>query len=111
MTAIDDRRAVDLPHQLLIDGQWCSGASGTFSDFNPATEELLTRHHPQQISMEQVAAAAGVGKGTVFHRFGSRYGLMRALMQERAQDLEIAITTGPFSAFAASSAVSETSIP
>ncbi|MEV1315165.1 TetR/AcrR family transcriptional regulator [Micromonospora arborensis] len=60
-----------------------------------ATEELLTRHHPQQISMEQVAAAAGVGKGTVFHRFGSRYGLMRALMQERAQDLEVAITTGP----------------
>jgi len=60
-----------------------------------ATEELLTRHHPQQISMEQVAAAAGVGKGTVFHRFGSRYGLMRALMQERAQDLEIAITIGP----------------
>ncbi|GIH09268.1 TetR family transcriptional regulator [Rhizocola hellebori] len=60
-----------------------------------ATEDLLTRHHPQQISMEQVAAAAGVGKGTVFHRFGSRYGLMRALIQERAQDLEIAITTGP----------------
>ncbi|AGZ44208.1 TetR/AcrR family transcriptional regulator [Actinoplanes friuliensis] len=60
-----------------------------------ATEELLTRHHPQQISMEQVATAAGVGKGTVFHRFGSRHGLMRALMQERAQDLEIAITTGP----------------
>ena len=60
-----------------------------------ATEELLTRYHPQQISMEKVAAAAGVGKGTVFHRFGSRHGLMRALMQERAQDLEIAITTGP----------------
>ena len=60
-----------------------------------ATEELLTRHHPQQISMEKVAAAAGVGKGTVFHRFGSRHGLMRALMQERAQDLETAITTGP----------------
>jgi len=60
-----------------------------------ATEELLTRYHPQQISMEKVAAAAGVGKGTVFHRFGSRHGLMRALMQERARDLEIAITTGP----------------
>jgi AcrR family transcriptional regulator len=60
-----------------------------------ATEELLTRYHPRQISMEKVAAAAGVGKGTVFHRFGSRHGLMRALMQERAQDLEIAIATGP----------------
>src|SRR5580700_10090003 len=45
--------------------------------------------------MEQVAAAAGVGKGTVFHRFGNRMGLMYALMVERAQALEQAVTAGP----------------
>lgn len=45
--------------------------------------------------MEQVAAAAGVGKGTVFHRFGNRTGLMYALMVERAQALEEEVTTGP----------------
>ncbi|WP_201260862.1 TetR/AcrR family transcriptional regulator [Embleya scabrispora] len=60
-----------------------------------ATEELLARHRPEQISMEQVAAAAGVGKGTVFHRFGSRMGLMEALMAERALALTEAVTTGP----------------
>jgi AcrR family transcriptional regulator len=60
-----------------------------------ATEELLARHRPEQISMEQVAAAAGVGKGTVFHRFGSRMGLMVALMQERAYALEEAVASGP----------------
>ncbi|MYR62458.1 TetR family transcriptional regulator [Streptomyces sp. SID625] len=60
-----------------------------------ATEELLARHRPEQISMEQVAAAAGVGKGTVFHRFGSRMGLMLALMQERALALNEAVTGGP----------------
>ena len=60
-----------------------------------ATEELLTRLPPEQISMEQVAAAAGVGKGTVFHRFGSRAGLMRALMQERAMVLQEAVVGGP----------------
>jgi AcrR family transcriptional regulator len=60
-----------------------------------ATEELLTRLPPEQISMEQVAAAAGVGKGTVFHRFGSRAGLMRALMQERAMVLQEAVVDGP----------------
>lgn len=60
-----------------------------------ATEELLAQHRPEQISMEQVAAAAGVGKGTVFHRFGSRMGLMRALMEERALALSEAVTTGP----------------
>jgi AcrR family transcriptional regulator len=60
-----------------------------------ATEELLTRLPPEQISMEQVAAAAGVGKGTVFHRFGSRAGLMRSLMQERAMALQQAVVDGP----------------
>jgi AcrR family transcriptional regulator len=60
-----------------------------------ATEELLARHRPQDISMEQVAALAGVGKGTVFHRFGNRTGLMYALMVERALALEEAVTAGP----------------
>lgn len=60
-----------------------------------ATEWLLATHRPQDISMEQVAAAAGVGKGTVFHRFGNRNGLMYALMVQRAQALEEAVTAGP----------------
>ncbi|WP_214412615.1 TetR/AcrR family transcriptional regulator [Sphaerisporangium fuscum] len=60
-----------------------------------ATEDLLTRHRPDQISMEQVAAAAGVGKGTVFHRFGNRMGLMVAVMQERAFALNEAVRNGP----------------
>jgi AcrR family transcriptional regulator len=60
-----------------------------------ATEDLLASHRSQDISMEQVAAAAGVAKGTIFHRFGNRMGLMRALMVERAHALEEAVTTGP----------------
>jgi AcrR family transcriptional regulator len=48
-------------------------------------------HRPRDVSIEQVALAAGVGKGTVFHRFGSRMGLMTALMAERAE----ALTSGP----------------
>lgn len=60
-----------------------------------AAEELLRRHPPEQVSVERVAIAAGVGKGTVFHRFGSRTGLMRELMAERARELEQAVTEGP----------------
>jgi AcrR family transcriptional regulator len=60
-----------------------------------AAEELLRRHPPEQISVERVAAAAGVGKGTVFHRFGSRTGLMRELMAERARELGQAVSEGP----------------
>src|SRR2546421_8813005 len=60
-----------------------------------AAAELLATHRPEDVSLEQVAAAAGVGKGTVFHRFGNRTGLMYALMEQRARALEQAIATGP----------------
>ncbi|MFF4607831.1 TetR/AcrR family transcriptional regulator [Streptomyces sp. NPDC001339] len=60
-----------------------------------ATERLLSEHPPEQVSMERIAAAAGVGKGTVFHRFGSRAGLMRELMLERAHALRESVTDGP----------------
>ncbi|GAA0473499.1 helix-turn-helix domain-containing protein [Streptomyces olivaceiscleroticus] len=60
-----------------------------------ATERLLAEHPPEQVSMERIAAAAGVGKGTVFHRFGSRAGLMRELMLERAHALRESVTDGP----------------
>lgn len=60
-----------------------------------ATEDLLRRHDPGQVTVEQVAAAAGVSKATVFHRFASRTGLMRALMEERARELRDAVTSGP----------------
>ncbi|MCP2343863.1 TetR/AcrR family transcriptional regulator [Actinomadura rupiterrae] len=60
-----------------------------------ATERLLAEHPPAEVSMERVAAASGVAKGTVFHRFGNRAGLMLALMVERAHSLEEAVRTGP----------------
>jgi AcrR family transcriptional regulator len=60
-----------------------------------ATEELLGKYRPDEISMEQVAAAAGVGKGTVFHRFGSRIGLMTAVAHDRALALREVVEDGP----------------
>lgn len=60
-----------------------------------ATEELLREHSPDEVSIDRVAAAAGVGKGTVFRRFGDRHGLMLALVMRRAEALEEAFTGGP----------------
>jgi AcrR family transcriptional regulator len=46
-------------------------------------------------TMDDVAAAAGVGKGTVFRRFGDRAGLLRAVFDERIAALTEAIESGP----------------
>ncbi|MDR0359848.1 MAG: TetR/AcrR family transcriptional regulator, partial [bacterium] len=40
------------------------------------------------VSIDDVAAAAGVGKGTVFRRFGDRAGLFVALLGEVERDLQ-----------------------
>ena len=60
-----------------------------------AAEELLQRYEPAEVSMERVAAAAGVGKATVFHRFGSRAELMQALAHDRTELLRAATVSGP----------------
>jgi len=60
-----------------------------------ATEELLGLHGPERVSLDSVAARAGVGKGTVFRRFGSRTGLFQELLAERASRLREAIGNGP----------------
>jgi AcrR family transcriptional regulator len=45
--------------------------------------------------MEDVAAAAGVGKGTLFRRFGSRAGLMIVLLDEDEKVEQHAFMFGP----------------
>ena len=47
-----------------------------------AAARLFADQHPDEVSMDAVATAAGVGKGTLFRRFGDRAGLMRALLDE-----------------------------
>jgi len=60
-----------------------------------AAEELLREHEPAEVSIERIATAAGVGKATVFHRFGSRAELMQALAHSRADSLRVAALEGP----------------
>lgn len=45
--------------------------------------------------MDDVAAAAGVGKGTLFRRFGSRAGLMMVLLDEDERASQQAFLFGP----------------
>jgi AcrR family transcriptional regulator len=47
------------------------------------------------VTMDAVAARAGVGKGTVFRRFGSREGLMAALLNFSETEWQASIISGP----------------
>ncbi|WP_067439491.1 TetR/AcrR family transcriptional regulator [Nocardioides jensenii] len=47
------------------------------------------------VTMEKVAEAAGVGKGTVFRRFESRAGLMGAVLDHSESAWQNAVISGP----------------
>jgi AcrR family transcriptional regulator len=60
-----------------------------------AAARLFAEHGVEAVSMDQVAAAAGVGKGTLFRRFGDKAGLAVALLDARERVLQEAILSGP----------------
>jgi AcrR family transcriptional regulator len=60
-----------------------------------AARQLLADQGPDALTMQAVATAAGVGKGTVFHRFGDRDGLTQALLDDYMRDFQDAFLHGP----------------
>lgn len=60
-----------------------------------AAERLFGAHGVGAVSMDDVAAAAGVGKGTLYRRFGDKSGLAAALLNERESELQAAMLAGP----------------
>jgi AcrR family transcriptional regulator len=60
-----------------------------------AAERLFREHGVAAVSMDQIAQAAKVGKGTLFRRFGDKSGLAAALLDSRESDLQQAILSGP----------------
>jgi AcrR family transcriptional regulator len=60
-----------------------------------AAQELVERCGADAVTMDAVATAAGVGKGTVFRRFHSREGLMAALLDHSETEWQAAVMSGP----------------
>jgi AcrR family transcriptional regulator len=60
-----------------------------------AAEELFAARGVAAVSMDDVAAAAGVGKGTLYRRFGDKSGLAAALLNQRESELQAALLSGP----------------
>ncbi|MFC6879829.1 TetR/AcrR family transcriptional regulator [Actinomadura yumaensis] len=53
-----------------------------------AAHRLICENDIDQVSMNDIAAEAGVGKGTLFRRFGDREGLFGALFEQLTADWE-----------------------
>jgi AcrR family transcriptional regulator len=72
-----------------------SDAARNRSSILLAAERLLAAQGPESITMDRVAREAGVGKGTVFRRFGSRPALFHALLDEAERQLQEGFIRGP----------------
>jgi AcrR family transcriptional regulator len=59
-----------------------------------AAAALIERVGLDGVSMDDVAAEAGVGKGTLYRRFGDRSSLLRALIEEPERALQEALIRG-----------------
>ena len=60
-----------------------------------AAERLFAERGVGTVTMDEIAAEAGVGKGTLFRRFGDRAGLALALLEESERELQGQVLRGP----------------
>jgi AcrR family transcriptional regulator len=60
-----------------------------------AARRLIAERGADAVTTDDIAAAAGVGKGTLFRRFGSRAGLMIVLLDEDEKAEQQAMMFGP----------------
>ncbi len=59
-----------------------------------ACDRLFSERGVENVSMDEIAAEAGVGKGTLFRRFGDRAGLARAVIGERERRFQEELIRG-----------------
>jgi AcrR family transcriptional regulator len=56
---------------------------------------LIAKRGVQRVTLEAVAAEAGVGRATLFRRFPDRGALLLALLDEHERQLQEAVLSGP----------------
>jgi AcrR family transcriptional regulator len=57
--------------------------------------EMLVEEGADKLTMDALAERAGLGKGTVFRRFGTRAGIFQALLDDEEQDFQRQVLFGP----------------
>ena len=56
---------------------------------------MLAEQGPDTLTMDGLAERAGLGKGTVFRRFGTRAGIFRALLDDDERAFQGQVLSGP----------------
>ena len=57
--------------------------------------EMLSEQGADKLTMDGLAERAGLGKGTVFRRFGTRAGIFQALLDHDERDFQQQVLSGP----------------
>jgi AcrR family transcriptional regulator len=57
--------------------------------------EMLAEQGADKLTMDGLAERAGLGKGTVFRRFGTRAGIFQALLDDDERDFQRQVLAGP----------------
>jgi AcrR family transcriptional regulator len=57
--------------------------------------QMLAEQGPNTLTMDGLAERAGLGKGTVFRRFGTRAGIFAALLDDDEQAFQQEVLSGP----------------
>ena len=57
--------------------------------------DMLGEQGPERLTMDALAERAGLGKGTVFRRFGTRAGIFRALLDDDEHAFQQQVLSGP----------------
>lgn len=84
----------ELP-QAVAEPQLRADAARNREKVLAAAERLFAERGAACVSMDAVAAAAGVGKGTLFRGFGDRAGLAQAVLSERERRFQEEFIRGP----------------
>jgi AcrR family transcriptional regulator len=60
-----------------------------------AAREIIAEHGTGELTMDGLAATAGLGKGTVYRRFGTRAGIFQALLDDDERQFQQQVLSGP----------------
>ncbi len=60
-----------------------------------AAREMIAGQGADRLTMDALAERAGLGKGTVYRRFGTRAGIFQALLDDDERDFQQDVLSGP----------------